>query len=98
MKLSEEIDKLKEEFSKYKIKLERQEDAIFNLARYGRSNKGLFMNILNTDSSKSKLVSEALNGVSNDYKIYNNEIEGPDNVVDLVEKKNILPKHTLYNH
>ncbi|MCM3323297.1 hypothetical protein [Cytobacillus kochii] len=97
VKLSEEIDKLKEKLTYHKNKSERQEDAIFKLARYGRTNKGLVNNILNTGSSKSKLVSEALESIFinpmeflYDNKKTDNEIEEPSTVVDFSERKKAI--------
>lgn len=93
VKLSEEIDMLKKNRDYYKNLAQKQQDAIFKLARYGKSNKGLVKNVLNTGASKSKLVAEALEEIFIDPMdfLYGytsiDEVKKPEKVVDLAEKK-----------
>lgn len=61
--LKDEIEKLKSDLEFFKVKAEKQEESIFQLARYSRSSESILKNVLNTGSSKHKLVEEALENI-----------------------------------
>lgn len=89
--LSSEIEKLQKDLEYYKNLAFKQEEAIFQLARYGRSNQGLLRNIVNTGTSKDKLVIEALENLfinPMEFLYKDNKTEpSPDKVVNITERK-----------
>ncbi|MCZ2259412.1 hypothetical protein [Sporosarcina sp. G11-34] len=92
--LSAEMVKLKADLEYYKNKSEKQEEAIFQLARYGRSNEGLLKNVLNTGTSKSKLVADALENIfinPMEFLYEENKNEAiSENVINIAERKKNL--------
>ena len=90
------IQKLKTELKYYKDLADKQEEAIFTLARYGRSNESLVKNILNTGSTKSKLVAEALENIFINPMDFmynetpNNKEQTDTKIVDIQQKKKQL--------
>lgn len=92
--LSSEIEKLKGSLEYYKNLSSKQEDAIFKLARYGRSNEGLVKNIINTGSTKDKLVVEALENIfinPSEFLYKDNKTEATsEKVINITERKQNL--------
>ncbi|EOW9529664.1 hypothetical protein ACO11K_003416 [Bacillus cytotoxicus] len=92
--LSKQLEKIQQELEFYKNLSIKQEEAIFKLARYGRSKDSLVKNILNTGTSKNKLVAEALENIFiNPMEFLYNDISDNNqstNTIDLKERKQKL--------